>query len=256
MSGRHHWTEYLIESASLGLFMVSALLVTAFVEHPDSPLRHLVPLAALRRALTGIAMGSTAAALTYSRWGQRSGAHLNPSVTISFLRLGKITARDAVFYVLAQFTGAALGLLLVSSVLHRVVGHPAVNYVATLPGPLGVSAAFAGELTISFVMMATILLISNSPYARYTGVVAASLVALYITVEAPLSGMSMNPARSLAPAVASQNLAPLWIYFTAPLAGMLLAAEIYLRRFGPAAIRCAKLQHPAGGPCHFGCASV
>jgi len=88
--------------------------------------------------------------------------------------------------------------------------------------------------------------------SRFTGVLAACLVALYIAIESPLSGMSMNPARSFAPAVASRTLATLWIYFVAPLAGMLLAAELYVRRHGHAAVRCAKLQHGSGA-CHFHC---
>src|SRR5205085_3815119 len=104
-------------------------------------------------------------------------------------------------------------------------------------------------------MMTVILIASNTPrLARFTGVQAACAVAVYITIEAPLSGMSMNPARSLAPAFAAGALAPLWIYFTAPPIGMLLAAELYMRRYGRAAVRCAKLSHPSSGPCHFRCA--
>jgi aquaporin Z len=65
--------------------------------------------------------------------------------------------------------------------------------------------------------------------------------------------MSMNPARSFGPALAAGALGPLWIYFIAPPLGMLLAAETYVRVRGRHAVRCAKLHHPATGPCHFGC---
>ena len=207
-----------------------------------------------RRAITGVAMGLTAAAIVYSPWGRRSGAHFNPSVTLTFLRLGRIAPADALFYVLAQFFGGIVGVLAVAALLPSVA-DPAVNYVATVTGPTGFAAAFAGELAISFGMMSMVLLVSNSPrIARFTGAVAACLVAVYITIEAPLSGMSMNPARSLAPALAAGAAKPLWIYFTAPPLGMLLAAEVYVRSFGRAAVRCAKLHHPATGECHFGCA--
>ena len=248
------WREYLMEAAGLGLFMVSAVMVTVLLEHPASPVRHGVANAVARRALTGVAMGLTAAAIIYSPWGRRSGAHLNPSVTLTFLRLGKIAPRDAGFYVLAQFAGGLAGLVLVTELLGRAAGNPAVNYVATVPGMAGVTGAFAGELAISFGMMSLILAATNTPrIARFTGALAGCTIAVYITLEAPLSGMSMNPARSLAPAIAAGAVAPLWIYFTAPPLGMLLAAEVYIRRHGVHAVRCAKLHHPSSAPCHFGC---
>jgi aquaporin Z len=249
------WPQYLIEGAGLGTFMISALVVTALLEHPASPVRAALPAALGRRAVAGLAMGATAAALIYSTWGQRSGAHMNPAVTLAFLRLGKIVRRDAAFYVLAQFAGGLAGIAVAGGVLGPAAADPAVNYAATVPGSGGVAAAFVGELVISFAMMAAVLLVSNSErFAGCTGAVAACLIAAYITVEAPLSGMSMNPARSLASAVAAGAGPSLWIYFVAPPAGMLAAAELYRRRFGPAAVRCAKLHHPAHGTCHFTCA--
>ncbi len=254
MVGRRHWPEYAIEAVSLAAFLVAAVVFTTLVEHPASPLRAVLTSPLLRRAVTGLAMGATAATIIYSRWGQRSGAHLNPSVTLSFLRLGKIAPADAGLYVVAQFAGGAAGIALVAAVAGPLAGDPAVNYVATVPGALGAAPAFAGEFAISFGMMSMVLLVSNTPrLARYTGVLAACLIAVYITVEAPLSGMSMNAARSFAPAVAAGSAATLWIYFAAPLAGMLAAAECYVRAWGPDAVRCAKLHHPSGGPCLFRC---
>jgi aquaporin Z len=255
VSIKAHWAEYAMETAGLACFMVSALGFTSLMEHPASPAREALANPVLRRALTGVAMGLTAAAIIYSPWGRRSGAHLNPSVTLSYFRLGKISATDAGCYVVAQFIGGAAGVALVTTVMRGVVSSPAVNYVATVPGTFGPAAAFAGELVISFGMMSLILIVSNTrQVAHLTGVVAALLIALYITIEAPLSGMSMNPARSLGPALAAGAVGPLWIYFIAPPLGMLLAAELYVRRNGRHAVRCAKLHHAAGGPCHFACA--
>jgi aquaporin Z len=249
-----HWKEYAIETAALAGFMTSALAFTTLLEHPASPVRHAIASPLARRALIGLAMGLTAASITYSPWGRRSGAHLNPSVTLTFLRLGKVAPVDALFYVIAQFVGGVAGVALVASVFARAVSHPTVNYVATRPGSAGLTAAFAAEAAISFGMMTLILIASNTPrFARFTGIFAACAVALYITIEAPLSGMSMNPARSLGPAIEAGVLGPLWIYFTAPPIGMLLAAERYVRRHGQAAVRCAKLSHPAHGSCHFRC---
>jgi len=88
--------------------------------------------------------------------------------------------------------------------------------------------------------------------ARFTGLVAAALVATFIVIEAPLSGMSMNPARSLASAVFAHSPA-LWIYFIAPPLGMLTAAEVYVLLAGRTRVRCAKLHHPPAATCIFAC---
>jgi aquaporin Z len=247
------WAEYLIEAAALASFMIAAIVVTAILEHPTSPVHAALPDALVRRALAGVAMGLTAAAIIYSRWGQRSGAHMNPVVTLTFLRLGKVTGRDAACYVASQFAGGIAGVVVAAALLGGAAASPPVNYAATVPGPWGATAALAAEAVISFGMMTAVLHLSNSRFARYTGIAASSLVALYITVEAPVSGMSMNPARSLGSAAGAGGLQALWIYFVAPAAGMLAAGECFVRQRGHAAVRCAKLHHPASGPCHFNC---
>jgi aquaporin Z len=245
-----HWREYAIEAALLGLFMVSAAVVTTIVDHPGSPVRQFLPQALVRRALTGVAMGLTAAALVYSSWGRRSGAHFNPSVTLTFYRLGRIRGRDAAGYVAGQFVGGVAGIAAAAAVLSPWIADPAVSYVATQPGEAGEAAAFAGELGISFLLMLTVLTVSNHErLTRFTGVFAACLVASFITVEAPLSGMSMNPARTLGPSIVGGLAHGIWLYFIAPPLGMLAAAEVYLRAKGRVAVHCAKLHHV--GPCIF-----
>jgi aquaporin Z len=248
-----HWPEYAIELGTLGAFMVSAAAMTALLEHPGSPARMLLPDAMARRVLMGAAMGLTAAGLIYSPLGRRSGAHMNPAVTLTFFTLGKISGLDAAGYMGAQFLGGLLGIALASLALTPWIGHPSVNYVATQPGPFGAAAAFLGEATISFVMMLAVLTVSNhARFARYTGAVAAVLVATFITIEAPLSGMSMNPARTLGPDIVGQTWHGLWIYFIAPPLGMLAAAEAFVRARGHHAVLCAKLHHDHRH-CVFGC---
>jgi aquaporin Z len=245
-----HWREYLIEAAGLGLFMLSAASMGTLIEHPASPLRHVLPDPFGRRMVMGLAMGITAASLIYSPWGQRSGAHFNPSVTLTFLRLGKVSRLDASFYVAAQFAGGVLGIAAAAGALRPWIGDASVNFVATLPGVFGNGAAFVGELAISFLLMLTVLTVSNQQrLMRFTGLAAACLVATFITFEAPLSGMSMNPARTLGPSVVGGLADGLWLYFVAPPAGMLLAAEVYLRVKGGFAVHCAKLHHSS--PCIF-----
>jgi len=249
---RRHWPEYGIEAAGLGLFMLSASLFAALLEFPGSPVREALPDPTVRRLWMGLAMGGTAIAIIYSPWGRRSGAHINPGVTLTFLRLKKIEPADAAFYVIAQFAGGIAGILLARLVLGTLLADPAVNYVATLPGRGGTLVALGAEFAISFVLMLVVLVVSNRPgWSRLTGICAGTLVALYIALEAPLSGMSMNPARTLASTVPAETWSALWIYFTAPPLGMLAAAAVYRRANG--VVYCAKLDHGRAPRCIFRC---
>jgi aquaporin Z len=249
---RSHWPEYAIESCCLALFMLSAAVFATVLQHPASPWMLETMPAFMARLPMGAAMGLTAIAIIYSPFGKRSGAHINPAVTLTFLRLGKIGGVDAACYVLAQFAGGLAGIAGATRLLRGLPADPSVNYVATLPGH-GVAIAFVAELAISFGLMTVILHATNrARLAPFAGLFAGGLVMAYITVEAPLSGMSMNPARSFGPALLAGSLDTLWIYFSAPLAGMLGAAELYVRRRGVARVRCAKLRH-GSGPCIFRC---
>jgi aquaporin Z len=249
-----HWPEYLMETAELGMFMVAACVFTVALESPSSAIRQAIGDPLLRRGLMGLAMGGTAIALIYSPWGKQSGAHFNPGVTLSFLYLGRIQPWDAVLYVGSQFIGGVGGVLLAAAVLGSALAHPAVNYAATIPGSGGVGWAFLAEVAISFVLMTVVLTSSNNVrLASFTGMFAGLLVAAYITVEAPLSGMSMNPARSLASAVPGRLWTGLWLYFTAPPLGMLAAAAIFRRLRGAQAVLCAKLHHLNDKRCIFCC---
>jgi aquaporin Z len=249
-----HWPEYLMEAAELGLFMFSACAFTVLLFHPSSPIAQTIHDGVLRRLMMGTAMGSTAIAIIFSPLGQRSGAHFNPSVTWTFFRLGKIEAWDAAFYTLFQFAGGIAGVMLASLTFHRLVAHQSVNYAATLPGPDGPIVALFAEILISFILMSVLLKVSNTKrLARWTGMFAGALVATYITIESPISGMSMNPARTLSSAVGAQVWMFLWIYFVAPPVGMLLAAEVYQRLNMDRAVICAKLHHHNNKRCIFRC---
>lgn len=251
---RHHWPEYLMEAAGLGIFMISACVATTLLAYPGSPVSQAIASAYVRRSLIGLAMGLTAIGLIYSPWGKQSGAHFNPSVTLAFFRLGKIAAWDAFFYVVAQFIGAVTGVFLCALLLAPWLSHPQVNYAVTVPGPYGARVAFLSEFVISLLLMATVLIISNSKrLPAFTGVFAGVLVATYIMLETPLSGMSMNPARTFGSALPANAWRDWWIYFTAPPIGMLLAAEFYRRVRGAHSVVCAKLHHQNDKRCIFHC---
>ncbi len=249
-----HWIEYGIEAALLGTFMLVACAAVSLFEHPGSIVRQRFRTSWHRRSLVGILMGLTAIALIYSPPGQRSGAHMNPGVTLAFWLLGKIVLRDAISYVVAQFLGGLTGVMLARALLQRTVAHPDVRFAVTVPGRYGALIAWLAEFTISFGMMGMVLVLSNRPeMAPYTGLLAGVLVAAYIAIEAPLSGMSLNPARTLASAIAAREFRGLWVYFTAPPLAMVAAAAVYAGVAGRASVVCAKLAHPKSGECIFGC---
>jgi aquaporin Z len=197
-------------------------------------------------------MGLTAISLIYSPWGQRSGAHFNPSVTLTFLHLGKITRRDAAFYFAFQFAGAALGVFVAAMILGSSLGDESVQYVATYPGRSGVAVAAMGEFAISFLQMTIVLIVSNhTSFHRLTGVVAGLMVAAYIAIEAPYSGMSMNPARTFGSALPSGIWNGFLVYLLVPPFAMLMAAQIFVWRKGHSAVHCCKIDHSPKRDCIF-----
>jgi aquaporin Z len=249
---RSHWPEYLMEATLLGLFMVSAGLFGTLLGYPQSPMHRAVADPVVRRLLMGVAMGLTAIGLIYSPWGRQSGAHFNPATTLTFWRLGKVAGWDALFYATAQFGGGLAGALLVAGLLGWRFLDPPVSAVATRPGDLGAGVAFVAEVAMSFLLMSVVLVVSNAArLSRYTGLFVGALVCGFITFAAPLSGMSMNPARTLASALPGHVWAGVWIYFTAPLLGMLAAAQVYLALRGRGAVRCAKMHHGSDKRCIF-----
>ncbi len=248
----NHWPEYAIEAWCLGMFMVSACVFGVALFHPASPVAAID--IGVRTVLMGLAMGLTAIGIICSPWGKRSGAHFNPAVTLTFFRLGKINREDAFFYILFQTFGGIAGMLIAYLFLKGLLADCSVNFVATVPGDQGAAIAFVAEVTISFLMMTMILFAGNSRrFSRYTPFFAGTLVALFIAVESPISGMSMNPARTIASAAVSGNWTSIWIYLLAPPIAMLTAAELFVRTRGIKNVLCAKLNHFGKARCIFNC---
>ncbi len=227
---KRHWPEYLFEAIGLSLFMIFAGGLTTLLEHPDSPVHIALPSKMLRHVLLGLVMGTYIALLIYSPWGRRTGAHINPAVTIAFWRMGKIGKADAIFYIIAQFVGALITARLLLFVIGDAFGHPDVKYGATVPGPAGALVAFVAEFAISFLLLFAILIAINSTrFKKLDGLFGGILIALYLVFEAPLSGMSLNPARTFGSAMTAQKFDGLWLYFVAPVLAMWLAVELYSR---------------------------
>ncbi len=186
--------------------------------------------------------------------GKRSGAHFNPAITLSYFRLGKIARWDALFYVVFQFVGGVLGVAVAAIFFGSTLANPAVEYAVTVPGQYGTTAAFFAELFMSALLMGVVLWMTNRPHlALYTGYSVGVLIALYILFFAPVSGFSINPARTTGSAVFAGVWTAWWIYFVAPLFGMLVIAETYFRLYGADCILCAKLHIDRRYPCPFLC---
>src|SRR5258708_15298266 len=234
-----------MEVGELGLYLFVACVIATLLQHPASIVRHSISSDVARRALMGLVMGATAIAIVISSWGKRSGGHFNPAITFTFYRLGKIEFWDTWLYVIAQFLGAIGGVTLARYVLRGALGNHAVRYAVTVLGVYGSTVAFVAELAISFVLIITVLFATNHKrLAPYTAYFVGVLIATYYTFEAPLSGMSTNPARTFGSAVHANYWHALWIYFIAPSMGMLPAAEVFLRVRRPAPPYSPKL-HPA-----------
>jgi aquaporin Z len=241
---RRHWPEFLIELFGLAWIMFAALAVASLIWAAGSPLRGWIHVELERRALMGIGTSTAVVLFVYSRWGQRSGAHVNPAFTLAFYVLGKIDAAVALFYVLAQLIGGVLGVTLFASTVGRSWARdPRVDFIVTLPGRWGPAAAFLAEVAITFVMFFVVLRVTNTRWNRYTPLTTGVLLALFILFESPISGTSLNPARSFGPALVAGLWRFLWIYFVAPPIGALAASLFYARGLGRP-VYCAKLCHP------------
>ena len=241
-----------MEAGELALYMFFACAFATLLQHPASPVAHSIVNGLARRTLYGLAIGTTVIAIVRTPWGKQSGGHFNPAITFTFYRLGNVELLDALFYAGAQFFGAVMGVAIATYLLRGALGDSAVRYAVTVPGVYGEVGAFVGEVTISFVLMITILFLTNrETLARYTPYFVGALYAIYITFETPLSGMSMNPARTFGSAFQASYWHALWIYFIAPTLGMLAAAEVYLRARGGVGPYCAKLYHNNKKRCIF-----
>jgi aquaporin Z len=228
-----NWREYLMEAVGLAGFVLGAGLLTVLLEHPDLLVMQssfgAEENAMWRRVPLGILMGAYIAFIT-RLWSERSGAHINPPVSWSFFRLGKISFTDAVFFTIAHFAGAIAAAQLLKFALGSYFAHPLIDFGITKPKPQHTSTeAFVAEFIISFVLMFVVLVAANSTkLEKKAPLIVGALIAFYLIVEAPYSGMSLNPARSTAAAVAANKYEHLWIYFVAPGIAMLLAAEMFL----------------------------
>ena len=196
-----------MEGACMGLFLLSACAFTALLEHPASmPCTSRSTIPWLRRALMGLAMGITAVLLVTSPLGKRSGAHMNPGRDAHLLDAGQDRDRgDALFYIArpvqsAERAGCGGGRVADRAAAAALGGELRRHPAGALMRPLPAFAAESADLGRAHGRCPDGVEPSD-PLTLDAAGWPASLVALYITLEAPISGMSMNPARTLGSAV-------------------------------------------------------
>jgi aquaporin Z len=228
------------ELAGTACLLAVGLSIVVEMFGPGTPLAQLVPDEGTRRLLAGALFGGMGALIALSPVGKVSGAHLNPAVTLAFWLWGKIDGRTAAGYVVAQVAGGCLGT--VPIVAWGSTGR-ALAYGATLPGAgWSTGAALAGEVLTTFAMVSLLILfLGFRELRRYTPALFPPLYAVMSFLEAPVSGLSTNPARSFGPALLSGRWDAWWIYWVGPLAGTFLATVAW--SFLARRIEVAKLYH-------------
>jgi len=228
---KKNWKHYLQEAFGLAIFMMSACLFGGLLESNRGLLHNLIPGPLTRSIITGALMGATALFIFYSPLTSPSGSHINPAVTISFLRLGKMCHWDALFYILFQFAGGTVAVYIMAILMRDVLTAPPVNFVVTVPGKSGSLAAAITELIIAFITMTIVLFTSeNEKLKKFSRIITACLVCCYVIFAGPISGFGMNPARSFASALPAKIWTGFWIYAFVPFLGMLSATEVFLLR--------------------------
>lgn len=219
------WRALFAEYAGTALLVALGLSLVIVDFAPRGPMAALLGPGA-RRALTGFLFGSVGASITVSALGKASGAHLNPAVTLAFVLHGKMRRSLGGAYVVAQAAGAVSGA---SALLAWGPTGSSVDYGATLPGAsYGTWWALAGESATTFALVLLLLVVLGSRrLRRFTPALLPPLYAVMVFLEAPVSGTSTNPARSLGPAVVAGAWHGWWVYWAGPGIGCLLAVLVF-----------------------------
>jgi aquaporin Z len=225
-NGRHiPWAIFVSELIGTGLLVLVGLSLVIFMFGTGTPMARLIPSEGLRRLITGFLFGTTGTLIALSPVGMRSGAHINPVVTLAFRLMGKLDLRTTIGYILAQLSGAILGAL--PLFVWGSMGR-SVAFGATLPGEgYAIQTVLLGEVITTFAMVVGLCVFLGFRGIRpFTPAIFPPLYAFMVWAESPISGTSTNPARSLGPAIISGQWENWWIYFVGPVIGSIAACLV------------------------------
>jgi aquaporin Z len=211
---------YLSEFIGTALLLGIGLSFVIFNWGQGTIMDRWIPDAGMRRLITGFLFGTTGCLITLSPVGKISGAHINPAVSLAFWMCGKMKDHALVGYVISQMLGAAVGCL--PLLLWGKQGE-SVAYGNTFPGQAGIIAAFVGEAATTACLITLLyVFVSSNKLRNYTPFTIPFLYSFMVWAEGPYSGCSTNPARSFGPAVISGIYTDYWLYWLAPVTGVLL----------------------------------
>jgi aquaporin Z len=237
------WGCELVGTALLMLGGLSAIAVDMGHGGLASVVAGLLPSASLRLLVSGLLFAGIGSLIAVSPLGRRSGGHFNPSVTFGFWLLGHVDRHDLVGYIVSQCLGATLGAWLVVLLWGPVAVR--IFDVRTVPGP-GVAEpeAVAIEAAITALLLLTIFFFTaRPPIARWTPLAVWVLIALLVWLTAPLTGTSLNPARTLGPDLVARDFTAFWVYVVGPPIGAAAAALLAHLARAHLYPRTAKLHH-------------
>lgn len=223
MKDQRPWRLFFAELVGTALLLLVGLSIVIFMFGANSPAMQFLPGVKSRQAITGFLFGGTGALIAISTIGKVSGAHINPVVTMTFWLFKKIDFKTAVIYVLGQMTGAVLGCL--PLLAWGPMGRN-LDLGATVPGAgYSTAAALSGEIVTTFSMVSLLIVFLGFRKIRpYTPCLFPILYCIMVPLEADISGISTNPARSLGPAIVSGQWEAWWIYWLGPFIGAFLAS--------------------------------
>jgi len=227
-AGRPHpeeaWRLWLAEFAGTAVLVGVGLSAVIIDTSPSGPVAPLIGPGA-RLALTGFLFGAVGAGIAVSPVGKVSGAHINPIVTLAFVLRRRMRPWLATGYVAAQLTGAIVGA---APLLAWGPAGAEVHLGATVPGrDYGPALALAGETGTSAALIVGLFIFIGSRRLRaWTPLLFPPLYALMVYLEAPVSGTSTNPARSLGPAVITGIWHGWWVYWAGPVLGALIGVAL------------------------------
>ncbi len=186
---------------------------------------------ALGHAGIALTFGFVVTALIYT-FGHISGAHFNPAVTISFSLMDEFDRKNLLPYIIAQVTGAILAcLFLLLLFLEETGGAKELAYYGTTMPRGSWYQSFGFEFILTFILMLVIYgsAVHGKAIKSFAGIAIGFTVGLEAMFAGPICGASMNPARSIGPALISGNLDSLWLYIVAPILGSVIAGIIYIK---------------------------
>jgi aquaporin Z len=183
-----------------------------------------------------LAFGLSVLVMVYAI-GKISGCHINPAITIAMLLNGKIPSKDAIIYIIVQCIGAIIASALLLAIMTGLPGYQvapgnlgANGYGTGYLGGYSLTSAFIVEVVMTFIFLMVIFgATSNKAPAGFAGIAIGLSLAMIHMVTIPITGTSVNPARSLGPAVVAGGtaLAQLWLFLVAPVIGAVIAAVVW-----------------------------